>query len=218
MNYVNINSKTHPDRYPLPNIEDIYVWLSGKKCFSKIDLLSGYWQVPVSEESQKYTAFITQDGLYEFKILPFGLRNAPSHFQRILTTILRPLLGKVCLVYIDDIIIFSDSPEQHVEHVKAVLDLLKEVEFQINLCKSKFFCTEIEFLGMIVKEGQVSVSKEKVQKIADLEPPNTVKMLRSFLGMTSYYRKYVKNYARIVQPMVELTRHETELVWTSKCN
>ena len=111
LNYVGINSKTRPDRYPLPNIEDIYTWLTGKCIFSIIDLLSGYWQVPVHIDSRRYTAFITHRGLYEFKVLPFGLRNAPSHFQRIINDILKPLLGVCVLIYIDDLIVYSETKE-----------------------------------------------------------------------------------------------------------
>ena len=109
LNYVGINAKTRPDQYPLPNIEDMYTWLGGKRVYSMLDLLSGYWQVPVAIASQMLTAFITQSRLYAFRVLPFGLRNAPSYFQRILNVILRPLLGWCCLVYIDDIIVFSDN-------------------------------------------------------------------------------------------------------------
>ena len=129
LNYVGINAKTRPDRYPLPNIEDIYTWLRGKRVYSVLDLLSGYWQVPVAIASQMLTAFITQSGLYAFRVLPFGLRNAPSHFQRILNDILRPLLGWCCLVYIDDIIVFSDNEEQHLEHLRLVMERLEALSF-----------------------------------------------------------------------------------------
>ena len=129
LNYVGINAKTRPDQYPLPNIEDMYTWLGGKRVYSVLDLLSGYWQVPIAIASQMLTAFITQSGLYAFRVLPFGLRNAPSHFQRILNDILRPLLGWCCLVYIDDIIVFNDNEEQHLEHLRLVMERLEAVSF-----------------------------------------------------------------------------------------
>ena len=117
LNYVGLNSHTRPDRYPLPNIEDIYPWMPGKRFFSIIDLLFGYWQVPVHANSQAYIAFITSKGLFQWRTLPFGLRNALSHFQRILSTKLKPLIGHYCKVYIDDIIIFSSTPQEHLTHI-----------------------------------------------------------------------------------------------------
>ena len=115
-----------------------------------------------------------------------------------------------CLVYIDDIIIYSETEEEHIDHIENVLMLLEEVDFQINLVKSKFFCTEVEFLGMVVRAGQVTVNKEKVSKILDLKPPHTLRLLRGFLGMASYYRKYIKNYSQVAAPLIALTKTTTE--------
>ena len=124
LNYVGLNAKTRPNQYPLPNIEDMYTKLRWKRVYFVLDLLSRYWQVPIAIASQMLTTFITLSGLYAFRVLPFGLRNAPSHFQRILNDILRPLLRWCCLVYIDDIIVFSDNDKQHLEHLSLVMERL----------------------------------------------------------------------------------------------
>ena len=146
---------TIPDTFPIPNIDDMLDKLAGAKFFSKIDLTDGFWHIPIKMTDRDKTGFMTSEGLYRWKMLPMGLTNSPSIFQRVMQTVLRKELNKFCMVYIDDIIIFSNTIEEHIEHVKAVLTALHKHKFFAKLSKCKFLVEEIDFLGhVITKDGE----------------------------------------------------------------
>ena len=177
------------NRYPLPRIEELLDRLHGARYFSKIDLHSGYHQIRVREADIAKTAFVTRYGSFEYLVMPFGLCNAPATFQRIMNTILRDGLDKFVLVFLDDILIFSRTKEEHEQHIRQILERLRTEKFFGRLKKCDFFKTEVEYLGFDVGAYGIKPSLSKVQAVADWPVPTSVKDVRSFLGLASFYQK-----------------------------
>lgn len=196
-----LNEKTVADRYPIPNISEILDKLGRCMYFTTLDLASGFHQVEMHPSDIPKTAFTVDGGHYEFIRMPFGLKNAPSTFQRVMDNILRDLIGKICLVYLDDIIIYATSLEEHIQNLRIVFRRLKESNFKIQTDKSEFLHKEIEFLGHIVSTEGIKPNPSKIQTIKDFPIPKTQKEIKSFLGLVGYYRKFIKDFARIVKPM-----------------
>lgn len=191
--YRRLNDRTIPDRYPIPRIEDVHHILENKKIFSKIDLHQAFYQIPIAPEDREKTAVITPFGLYEFNYMPFGLRNAPSSFQRFINEVLRDF--DFCFAYLDDILIASPSKEEHQKNILQVLKKLDEFGLKINLEKSQFESNEINFLGFKISSEGLKPDPEKVEAILKQKPPKTIKELRTFLGMLNFYRRHMKNAA-----------------------
>ena len=212
IDYRKINNATEPDPYPLPRIDDIIARLAKNKVFSKIDLANGYYQVKMHPESIKYTTFISEFGKFEYLAMPMGLKNAGSTFQRMMDKVLEGLIGETCFVYLDDIIIFSEDVETHEERVKQVLERLKTNGLQIKLKKCEFIVPSIRFLGHIISHGQVEKSKHLVEAIATAELPKTMRQLRGFMGLANYYRKFIKNFAKIALPLNKLLNNVDKAV------
>ena len=217
IDYRQLNSITHKDAHPLPNIQDVFDSLSGATIFSTLDLKSGYWQMPMHKDSIAKTAFTCHLGLFEFTRLPFGLTNAPAIFQREVSKALSGLLGKVCLVYIDDIVVFSQTPEQHAKDLEIVFSHLKKVGLQVKASKCDFGKDQIELLVYLVSKDGIAALPSRVDVILKLEPPTDKKGIRSFLGLTGYYRQLIEDYAVIAYPLTELTKKEQPYVWTPEC-
>ena len=189
---------------------------SKAKHFSKLDLASGYWQIPVAEKDIPKTAFITPAGLYEFVVMAFGLTNAPATFQRNMDKLFRGL-NKFCLVYLDDIIIFSPSVADHFENIQAVFDRLKGGGYHAKLKKCEFFLSEIQFLGHVASEKGIAADPEKIKIVQELAVPQTVKAIREFLGLTGFYRRFVEEYSKLAKPLHDLVHKDTPFVWTEEC-
>lgn len=201
IDYSKVNSYTVFDRYPMPDVKIILSNLGDAKYFSKIDLESGYHQILMQEGDIEKTAFSVNGAKYEFLRLPFGLKNAPSIFQRAIDDVLRKFIGKFAYVYMDDIIIFSKTKEEHLEHLSQIIQALTEAHMRISSEKSFFFWDKIEFLGHIVSHSRISVDPKKIETIENYCIPSTLRELRGFLGLSGYYRRFVQNYADIVKPL-----------------
>ena len=213
IDYRRVNAITENDCYPIPNIQELFDTLQGSSVFTTLDLRSGYWQVDVHPEDQPKTAFVCHVGLYEFNRLPFGLVNAPSQFQRLMNVVLAKHLGKICLVYIDDIVIFSKDEKEHADHVRMVLDTIAEAGLTLKLKKCHFGKKEVKLLGYTVSKHGISPQEDKVRVIRDMQPPTNLKELQRLLGMTGYYRQTIKGYAQIVEPLNRLCRKNELFLW-----
>lgn len=203
-----INDFTIPDKYPMPDIAVILSNLGKSKFFTTLDLKSGFHQIMLAEKDRCKTAFSINNGKYEFCRLPFGLRNAPSIFQRAIDDILRDEIGKTCFVYMDDVIIFSEDANSHIPHVDKILKKLSNAGMRISTEKSKFFRHEVEFLGFVVSQNGIKTSPDKVHDILNFQIPKTLRALRSFIGLAGYYRRFIRNYADIVKPLTTYLRGE----------
>lgn len=203
IDYRKLNEKTIPDRYPIPDTSVILANLGKSAYFTTLDLKSGFHQILMSEKDRQKTAFSVNNGKYEFCRLPFGLRNAPSIFQRTIDDILREWIGKCCHVYIDDIIIFSPDSRTHLRGIETVITNLNNCGMKISPEKSKFFKTEVEFLGFTVSNLGIKTCPNKVQDILNYKKPENLRALRSFLGLSGYYRRFIRDYAAIAKPLTK---------------
>ncbi|GBG84145.1 hypothetical protein CBR_g38119 [Chara braunii] len=217
IDYRGLNAITVKNREPLPRIDDLLDRVQGCRYFRKIDLKSGYHQIAIRPEDQHKTAFQTRYGLYEFVVMPFGLCNAPSTFQHAMNRIFHDYLDKFVIVYLDDILIFSKTFEEHVAHLDKVLSLLPQHKFKINGEKCEFGRTRVLYLGHEISTKGLKPDDAKVATIRDWPRPQYVTEMRSFLGMTGYYRTFVKNYSIVAAPLTDLTRLDTPWEWTDEC-
>ena len=209
MDYRPLNAQTIKNRKQMPRIDDLLDRLNGAKYFSTIDLKAGYWQIGLAEEEIERTAFNTPFGHYEWTVLPFGLTNAPATFQSAMNEVLRPLLNKCALVYLDDIMVYSKTEEEHYEHLRQVLQLLEKNHLYANKEKCQLYREEVKFLGHIVTKDGLKVDPRKTEVINNWPEPRDVSEVRSFLGLANYFRRFIKGYARIVAPLTDLLQHKT---------
>ena len=218
IDYRALNKQTVKNRYPLPRIDDLLDQLHGSCVFTSLDLQSGYHQIRITDDDVEKTAFRTHRGLYQFRVLPFGLSNAPSTFQAAMNAVLGPVLGKFCLVYMDDILIFSKSAAEHAEHVRSVLQLLRENKFYCKLSKCTFGKAETEFLGHVISKEGIKADPRKIAAIMNWPVPKDVSGVRSFLGMATYFRKFCPHFSSRAHHLHVLTRgNQTSIVWTPEC-
>ena len=218
IDYRALNKQTIKNRYPLPRTDELLDQLHGAKVFSKIDLQSGYHQVRVKDSDIEKTAFRTRYGHYEFKVLPFGLTNAPATFMSFMNEVLRPYLDQfvVVVVYLDDILIYSKNQDEHMEHLRLVLEKLREHHLFAKQSKCAFLLEEVEFLGHIVSSQGIKMDAAKVKAVADWPQPASVRDVRSFLGLIGYYRRFIQDFSRLAAPLTELTRKDINFYWSSE--
>ncbi len=212
-----VNTVTKKDVFPLPLISDILDSLGSAAHFSTLDLASGYWQVELEEESKPKTAFTCFAGLFEFEVLPFGLSNAPACFQRLMQSVLSGLQGESCAVYLDDIIIYSKTFSDHLHDIEQVFLRLEQHGLKLKLKKCHFGATEVPYLGHLVSRNGLKPDPKKVDAVKRYPAPKNPKEVRQFLGLTSYYRRFIKSYACIAEPLYWLTKKAAKFLWTESC-
>ena len=204
VDYRRLNSKTVKDAYPLPRIEESFNALAGAKYFTTLDLASGYHQIAMDPKDQDKTAFTTPFGLFEYTSMPLGLTGAPATFQRLMNGVMSDFLFNFLLVYLDDLLIFSQSFDDHLQHLEKILKKLSETGLKLNLEKCQLLRSEVSYLGHTISAKGVSCQDEKTEVVRKWPVPHTAKELRSFLGFAGYYRRFVKHYARIAGPLHQL--------------
>ena len=223
VDFTKTNLKVIDDRYPLPNLNTIFYSLRGNKYFSSLDISGAFHQIKLDEKSKKYTAFTTNNQKYQFRVLPMGLKSASSAFQRIIDGVLYGLTGKICKIFIDDVLILGTNFDEHCKNIENVFERLHKAQLTLRLIKCKFFQKSTKFLGHIVSEHGLRKQPEKLEKIKQMTFPKTLKELLSFLGSTGYYRRFCPSYAEIALPLTDLSRggtkkmlRQTKVSWSPK--
>jgi Retroviral aspartyl protease/RNase H-like domain found in reverse transcriptase/Reverse transcriptase (RNA-dependent DNA polymerase)/Integrase zinc binding domain/Retrotransposon gag protein/Zinc knuckle len=217
IDYRELNRVTIKNKYPLPRIDDLFDQLQGAQYFSKIDLKSGYHQLKIKEEDIPKSAFRTRYGHYEFLVMPFGLTNAPAAFMDMMNRVFKEYLDKFVVVFIDDILVYSKSREEHEQHLRLILQKLREHKLYAKWKKCEFWTEKVVFLGHVISKEGVAVDPAKIEAIMNWERPKTVTEIRSFLGLAGYYRRFVEGFSRLAEPMTRLTRKNQKFEWTEKC-
>jgi hypothetical protein len=217
VDYRSLNDVTVKNKYPLPRIEDLFDQIRGARVFSKIDLRSGYHQIKIRPSDIPKTAFSTRYGLYEFTVMSLGLTNAPAYFMNLMNKVFMEYLDRFVVVFIDDILIYSKSESDHEEHLRLVLQKLRDNELYTKFSKCEFWIDKVPFLGHIISKGGIAVDPAKVKKIMEWSVPTTVTEIRSFLGLEGYYRKFIEGFSKIAKPMTSLLEKGREFKWDEKC-
>ncbi|XP_057755441.1 uncharacterized protein LOC130974589 [Arachis stenosperma] len=217
IDYRALNKVTIKNKYPIPLIADLFDQLGRAKWFSKLDLRSGYHQVRIADGDEPKTTCVTRYGSYEWLVMPFGLTNAPATFCTLMNEIFRPYLDRFVVVYLDDIVVYSNTLEEHVEHLRTVFKILRENNLYVKKEKCSFARDEVHFLGHIIKGGTLCMDQGKVKAIKEWEPPNKISELRSFLGLANYYRRFIKGYSAKAAPLTDLLKKNHSWEWSKEC-
>jgi len=204
VDYRQLNKVMIKNRYPLPRIDDLMDQLVGAEVFNKIDLRSGYHQIRVKAEDISKTAFRTRH--YEYSVMPFGVTNAPCVFMEYMNRIFHPFLYRFVVVFIDDILVYSKSEEEHAEHLRIVLGVLKEKKLFAKLSKCEFWLREVIFVGHVISKGGIAVDPLKVDALLQWDSPKSVFEVRSFLGLVGYYQRFIEGFSKLALPLTQLTR------------
>ena len=214
-----LNQITFKDKFPMPTARSLFLYMAYKKTtmWTALDLLSGYHQCVIEPGSREYTAFETPMGVYYYKRVPFGLVGAPWHFTKVMAIALRGLIPRVCLAYLDDVIVYDTTFEQHLESVEVVLKALAKANLRLKPSKCEWCHSEIHFLGHVVNAEGVATQKVTTEKITAFNRPHNVKTIKSFPGLCNYYRPFVPNFADLAKPMNRLLKKEIPFEWTEAC-
>ena len=218
VDYRRLNAQSQADAYPMPRVDDLIDQLGDAKFLSTLDLSRGYWQVPVSEDSRTKTAFTTPYGLFQFKVMPFGLQGASATFQRMMDIVLDDV-GEYASAYLDDVVIYSKTWEEHLLHLKEILRRLGRGGLTVKPKKCQFGMEQCTYLGHVVGNGEVRPEQSKQQAVKDFPTPKTKKQVRAFLGLTGYYRKFIPGYAETAAVLTDLTRKTApnQVDWSAAC-
>lgn len=213
IDYRGLNKITTKMEFPLPIIEDQLDRLSGKNYYTSLDMKSGYYQVPVEKNSRAKTAFVTSDGIYEFKKMPFGLLNGPAIFSKMINHVQGPLRFTIAMAYMDDILLPSVTEEEGLNNLEEILIVLRRANLKLNLKKCFFLEENIEYLGYEISKGEIRPGRKKLKSVSDFPTPENVKNIRQFLGLTGYFRKFIKSYAIKAKPLTKLLSKNTKWIW-----
>ncbi|GJU19281.1 reverse transcriptase domain-containing protein [Tanacetum coccineum] len=213
IDYRELNKLTVKNRYPLPRIDDLFDQLQGSSVYSKIDLRSGYHQLRVRDEDIPKTAFRTRYGHYEFQVMPFGLTNAPAVFMDLMNRVCKPYLDKFVIVFIDDILIYSRNKEEHANHLRIILELLKKEKLYAKFSKCDFWIHIVQFLGHLIDSQGLHVDPAKIEAVKNWTSPTTPTEIRQFLGLAGYYRRFIKDFSKIAKSLTELTQKNKKYIW-----
>ena len=219
IDYRKMNAATHQDAYPLPRIDATLESLAGSTLFTTLDLASGYWQVEIEDRDKEKTAFSTEKGHFEFNVMPFGLTNAPATFQRLMECVLAGLNGEQCLIYIDDIIVFSRTFSEHLDRLHKVFSKLEEAGLKLQTSKCHFAQKVVRYLGHEVSADGIRPDPAKTEAVSNYPVPRNAKELKQFMGLSNYYRRFVKDYSKIAEPLFKLLTKEgvKNFSWSSSC-
>jgi hypothetical protein len=212
VDYRPLNAVTIKNKYPLPCIDILFDQLAGAQVFSKIDLRSGYHQIKICAKDIPKMAFMMRYGLYEYLVMTFGLTNVPAHFIYLMNSVFMPELDQFIMAFIDNILVYSKCMEEHEDHLRIVLQRLREHQLYDKFSKCEFWIKEVPFLGHVVSPKGIVVDPRKVKEILDWKPPTTVSEVRSSLGLVGYYRRFILNFSNIVKPVTELVKKESKYV------
>ena len=201
VDYRPVNLVMIKNKYPLPRINDLYDQLAGSSVFSKMDLRLGYHQIKIINGDIPKTAFVTHYGQYECIVMSFGLTNAPATLSCLMNSIFMEYLDRFVVVYLDDILIYAKNKEEHVEHLRLVLEKLREHRLYAKFSKCEFWLPEVTYLGHVISGKGIAVNPERVKAVLDWTPPETVKQVRSFLGLASYCRRFFENFSKVAKPL-----------------
>ena len=217
ISYRQLNRATIHNQYPLPRIDELFDQLQGSRVYSKIDLRLGYHQLKVRENDVSKTAFRTRYGHYEFLVMPFGLTNAPAAFMDLMNRVFSPYLDKFVIVFIDDILVYSGSPKEHAEHLRTVLQILRERQLYVKFSKCQFWLDKVAFLGHVISAEGISVDPQKIEDMVNWKPPTNVSEVRSFLGLAGYYKNFFERFSKIATPLTYLLKKDQEFEWLDTC-
>ena len=212
-----MNKLTNKNKYPLLRIDDLMDQLHGASVFFKIDLRSGYHQIFVKADDVQKTTFISRYDHYEYVVMPFGMTNAPAVFMDYMNKIFRPFLDNFVVVFIDDILIYCRTQEEHAEHLRLVLGVLREKQLYGKLSKCEFWMDEVQCLGHVISTQGIAVDPVNVEAVVKWESPKSATKIRSFVGLAGYYRRFIEGFSKIVAPLTLLTRNDQPFAWTDKC-
>ncbi|GJZ52171.1 putative reverse transcriptase domain-containing protein [Tanacetum coccineum] len=216
IDYQELNKLMVKNRYPLLRIDDLFDQLQGSSIYSKINPRSGYHQLRAREKDILKTAFRTRYGHYEFQVMPFGLTNAPAVFMDLMNRVCKPYLDKFVIVFIDDILIYSKSKQEHEKHLKLILELLKKEQLYAKFSKCEFWIPKVQFLGHVIDSQGIHVDPAKIESIKDWASPKTATEIRQFLGLAGYYRRFIEGFSKIAKPMTKLTQKKVKFDWSDK--
>jgi hypothetical protein len=217
INYRQLNKMTNKEKYPLPRINDLFDQVGGANIFSKLDLRSSYHHVRIKDEDIRKTTFRTRYGHYEFVVIPFGLTNAPATFMCLMNSIFSQYLDKFVVVFIDDILVYSKTEEEHDEHLRIVLQTLRKHKLYAKFDKCDFYQKEIQYLGHVISAEGIVVDPEKTKGIMEWPVPKDVADIRSFMGIIGYYRRFIEGFSKIAYPITSLQKKGTKFNWSEKC-